>query len=234
MRLLFISAFYPPYEIGGWEQLTQELVDRLKARGHDIRVLTSNFGLSQSKLTDDSVLRVLELINDQYRYDPLNFFLRRKSNQKHNFLKLKDTLNIFQPQAVMVHSMWNLSRSIPWMVERLLPGRFAYYLADYWPAEPDINVMFWIDQGKRQSIFGWRSLLSHKILNQLKREQEDHRLKFENTVFVSQAVQKSMINSGFEWATRGCVIYNGIDVAKFSPAKPGSMKNSNRYLLTKD
>ena len=231
MRLLFISAFYPPYEIGGWEQWTRELVDRLKIRGHDIHVLTSNFGLCQSKPTDDSVLRVLELINDQHRYDPWNFLLRRKSNQNHNFITLKETLHKFQPQAVMVHTMWNFSHSIPWMVERLLPGCIAYYLSDYWPAEPDIDESFWINQGKRQSIFGWRSFLSHKILNQLKREQEDHRLKFENTIFVSEAVKKSMINSGFEWATRGCVIYNGIDVTKFSPAKHGSLKNSNDYLL---
>ena len=33
MRILIISAFYPPHVVGGWEQLVQDVNARLRARG---------------------------------------------------------------------------------------------------------------------------------------------------------------------------------------------------------
>ena len=56
MRLLFISAFYPPYEIGGWEQLTEELVNHLRAQGNDIQVLTSSFGVKKKSTQKKAIL----------------------------------------------------------------------------------------------------------------------------------------------------------------------------------
>ena len=41
MRILFLSSFYPPHEIGGWGQLVEDIAFRLSERGHSVRVLTS-------------------------------------------------------------------------------------------------------------------------------------------------------------------------------------------------
>ena len=49
MRILFLSNFYPPHAIGGYEQWCQEVADRLQARGHVVTVLTSRYGLQPER-----------------------------------------------------------------------------------------------------------------------------------------------------------------------------------------
>jgi heptosyltransferase-2 len=44
MRILVISNLYPPHHAGGYELASMEMVENLKARGHDIIVLTSTYG----------------------------------------------------------------------------------------------------------------------------------------------------------------------------------------------
>jgi hypothetical protein len=41
MRILTISAFYPPYTYGGYEIRIGDIMDGLSARGHKIHVLTT-------------------------------------------------------------------------------------------------------------------------------------------------------------------------------------------------
>jgi glycogen synthase len=43
MRVLVLSNFYPPHFIGGYELGCRDVVEGLKARGHDVRVLTSTY-----------------------------------------------------------------------------------------------------------------------------------------------------------------------------------------------
>ena len=47
MKILVISNLYPPHFVGGYELAGKEIVDRLHARGHEILVLTSMFGLAE-------------------------------------------------------------------------------------------------------------------------------------------------------------------------------------------
>ena len=43
MRLLFLSNFYPPHQLGGYEELCAEVAQGLRARGHTVAVLTSGW-----------------------------------------------------------------------------------------------------------------------------------------------------------------------------------------------
>ena len=43
MRVLFLSNYYPPFEVGGYEQLCRDVAERLAERGHTVAVLTSDF-----------------------------------------------------------------------------------------------------------------------------------------------------------------------------------------------
>ena len=47
MRILFLTNFYPPYEVGGYEQLCRDVAVRLADRGHSYAVLTSDHGVKQ-------------------------------------------------------------------------------------------------------------------------------------------------------------------------------------------
>src|SRR5438105_5835953 len=67
VRLLILTNFFPPYQIGGYERLCQQVVDRLRARGHATTILTSMYGVPRPEL-DDNVHRVLGLQGDLYFY----------------------------------------------------------------------------------------------------------------------------------------------------------------------
>ena len=113
--------------------------------------------------------------------------------------------------------MWNLGRYIPWMAENLLPGGVTFYLADYWPKEPDTNEQYWKEQANRGGSFGWRRFIANLILPRLAIQHKRFRIAFDNVIFVSHSVQNQFIKSGYQWAKKGCVIYNGVDIKQFSP-----------------
>ena len=41
MRILTLSAYYPPYSYGGYENRVRDVMDGLAARGHEVTVLTT-------------------------------------------------------------------------------------------------------------------------------------------------------------------------------------------------
>src|SRR5918992_363446 len=59
MRILVLSNLYPPAAVGGYERMCRDVVERWRARGHEITVLTTTFGNAQSD--DRGVNRWLSL-----------------------------------------------------------------------------------------------------------------------------------------------------------------------------
>lgn len=226
MRLLFLTSFYPPYDIGGWEQLTQELVDGLRSRGHDVHVLTSNHGSARDG--DPKVTRVLRLQNDQYHYAMLHFLLRHSAIERANQAAVRSHLQRVRPDAVMVHTMWNLSRSVPWVAERALGERVVYYVADHWPVDPDVNERYWRAQLERSAMVRWRARLAARSLTRVMTERRAYRLRFPRVAFVSRAVQRCLELRGFPRNGDRTVIYNGVDTQVFAPS---AGESRGEYLL---
>ena len=75
MRILFLSNFFPPYELGGMELRCKETMDSLSKRGHTCHVLASRYGVS-GRPGPRTMLRTLHLQSDIYHYRPLDFILR--------------------------------------------------------------------------------------------------------------------------------------------------------------
>jgi glycogen(starch) synthase len=63
LRILVVSDRYPPLSIGGYEIACHAVSERLRARGHDVRVLTSRYGLPGPR-RDGHVARVLHRFQD--------------------------------------------------------------------------------------------------------------------------------------------------------------------------
>lgn len=84
MRILFLTNFYPPASRGGYEQWCQEVGDGLRARGHEVTILTSAHERDNLKSPDPRwVRRELHLEMELASLkNALWFFTRRKSGSK--------------------------------------------------------------------------------------------------------------------------------------------------------
>ncbi len=219
MRILFLSSFYPPYELGGVEQLCHEAAHALSIRGHPIHVLTSRFGMqSGAELNADGVTRTLYLQADNDFYRPLDFFLKRRAQERFNSLELRRVIDEFSPDACVVWGMWNWSWNVPYTAEQRLPGRVGYYIASYWPEDADLHSAYWRRPANHSLTELVKRGLRSLALSRLKNEGYPPPLKFEHAVCCSQYVRDRLVGVGKLPAAVG-VIYAGMDQTPFLPLR---------------
>lgn len=141
MRILTVSNLYPPERFGGWELQCKQMVDELRRRGHEVRVLTSTPRVFEPAIGEVGVERLLRL---EESWDPALIGtdaplrrVRRALVDPHNVEILHQQVEAFAPDVVYV---WNLlglgalamllalqKRRIPWAVHLgdALPLNFA-------------------------------------------------------------------------------------------------------------
>ena len=148
MRILIVSNYYPPAELGGWEQLTLNVAQELESRGNQVHVLTSNYLFNRIPQPEENVTRVLNLESpDHINYHAQYSILNRRSEQN-NLKYLKKILNRFKPDIIYINGMWNLPVSLAKSAEQLFPGRVVYYMASYWPTEMNAHMAYWSSPAK--------------------------------------------------------------------------------------
>jgi glycosyltransferase involved in cell wall biosynthesis len=213
MRILMISNFYPPLRAGGYAQLCHEVVNRLHERGHDIRVLTSNYQANNLKDKQNSIFRVLHLDADLDYYKPLDFFRQWAKNEKYNITELEKYVRQFNPQIAFVWGMWALSRKIPKALEVLLPHRVVYYLADYWPVAADMHTAYWQLPANKWYTKSLKRLLAPIALSMIMRN-NNQPIQFEHVICVSKFVKDALIKKNLA-IKHAKIIYNGIEINQF-------------------
>ena len=136
MRILAITLRYPPYEGGGYELLNRDAVEELRARGHDVRVLTNRgekyeelrhvIPLLQPGLDDhDDVWQSAIFASNLERFR-LHFFRRA------NYAATDGVLARFEPDVVLFLNMGLLSLA-PVLAVRHRQVPSVAYVADAWP-----------------------------------------------------------------------------------------------------
>lgn len=216
MRILFISAFYPPYVVGGWEQLVQDINTRLQARGHNTEVLTSIHGVKEP-ISEKGVHRLLTLESDLYHYQPRQF-LSHKKRLENNLARTKEISNTFNPDVIFIHVMWNLSRGIAWLAEQLCPGRVVYYIANDWPHASDPHSAYWLEPARNPLLKIAKQVVAPIPLKMIERENERFSLAFEHVLCVSQAVKNDLARNTSIHPDRMQVVYNGVETDLFVPS----------------
>ena len=214
MRLLFLSNFYPPHELGGMEQLTFEVAGRLQTRGHQVSVLTSRAGVAPGEPEQDNIIRSLFLQADIHYYSVCAFFVRRRAQEAANLQELRRAIDLVQPDVFVVWNMWNLSHSLPYWAEQWLPGRVAYYIASTWPMDPDIHEDYWNLPASRRLSEVAKSPLRSLVLAQMHRDGYPPRLAFAHTMCVSRYMRDKLAAAGAIPLTAE-ILYNGIDYAPY-------------------
>ena len=229
MRILFVSTFYPPYVVGGWEQLVEDLNHGLRSRGHETLVLTTNHGLAPGQPLIDlaaGIDRSLFLESNLQFYQPTDMFSYRQRTQ-HNLDATRAVIEHFRPDVVFVHIMWNLSRGIPWLAEQLLPGRVVYYVADHWAYSPDLHEVYWRDGAGDPLRRTLKRIIAPLPLYIVAQDRRRFRLAFEKVLCVSEAIRRAMLANLPLDPHKVEVVYNGIDVDTFS-FRPRSVVGTGR------
>lgn len=214
MRILFVTNFYPPHDLGGWEQNCQEIVHALRARDHEAYVLTSRHGVSACAAPEPGVERVLYLEADLEHYRPASFFLRRPGQERANRRALRQTIDAFRPDLVFIWGMWNLSTELAYRAEQWLPGRVAYAIAGYWFLPPNAHEAYWAQPGRRPVVKALMAVPRGIALRRLARERRRYRLELAHAACVSHYVRDKLVAAeALPESSR--VIYNGIDPAPY-------------------
>lgn len=217
MRTLFVSSFYPPHDIGGYEKHCQEVTDALRDRGHDVRVLTSRHGVA-AHARAGHITRTLFLEADLEHYSPPRFFLRRDYEEKHNTAAVQSAIADIAPDAILFWGMWNLSRWVPAVAEHSgVP--VAYWLGDLWPLEPDVHTRYWLTEATGTVGRLLMPYLSRVALRRLKREGYPPSLEFRNVACGSQFLKQKLAAEipAFEDAS---VVLCGIGLEPFVDHQP--------------
>jgi glycogen(starch) synthase len=130
MRILVVSNLYPPHHLGGYELGCEEVVEELKARGHEVRVLTSDYGIGRAA-TDGEVYRWLEIDSGR---EPPSFarralaVLRKEARNQRAFKRI---VREFRPDLAYFWNLSNVSVSAARWAERSeIPT--CYYVFDLW------------------------------------------------------------------------------------------------------
>ncbi|MFV2044124.1 MAG: glycosyltransferase family 4 protein, partial [Anaerolineales bacterium] len=109
--------------------------------------------------------------------------------------------------------MWNLPRSIPALIEELLPGRVIYYISDYWPSLPSAHLQRLQAPSRRWATRLPKRLLSLSVLAQLEKEPPID-LAMERPICVSRTVKEELMLSGVP-VGHAKILPGGIDVNEF-------------------
>jgi len=133
MNLLTISDLYPPFYIGGYELACKDVMVELRRRGHNIKILTSDYECGKSK-PDADPMRLLnmhpinqpDLFPEVERYPDTDFV-----KDEENYRITLDTIRRTKPDLVYVWNLFGLS--IKSMVAALEESGYPYmmHMGDY-------------------------------------------------------------------------------------------------------
>ncbi len=146
MRVLTVSNFYPPHERSGYELGALDIVEWLRARGHQVRVLTSAQGGQEDRAEGD-VFRWLKT-GSKEKSDWRSVLIKELVNQT----AFRRICSSFPPDVILFFSLTDVSSSLPLLADDMgFPTSF--YLADIWFAtwEKDQWYQVWPrrDRGAR-------------------------------------------------------------------------------------
>lgn len=224
MNILVITNFFPPYIIGGYELLCQDVANSLKERGHTITILTSNYGLKSSAI-DDHVYRFLNLEADidYYRIRDAWLYPRKSNNNVHH---LRNLIAKHQPDVVFIWGMWSLSKPIAEEAEMLMGSRVVYYLANPWPIQPNMHVAYWDspENGLIGKIVKPVIRVPARVI--LRKEWKPYHLRFEHAPCCSIALRDQLLAAGIPLQDAP-IIYEGINLDSYVRSQ---RENTNQKL----
>ncbi|HAO80418.1 MAG TPA: hypothetical protein DCQ92_15910 [Verrucomicrobia subdivision 3 bacterium] len=120
MKILVVTNLYPPHHVGGYELGCRDIVEKLRTRGHVVRVLTSTFRLGENSGAETDVERSLHYAADA---------AGPPHDKRVECRKLAQAIKNFTPDVVYFWNQAGLCRWLP-MAARWHGCRPAFFLSD--------------------------------------------------------------------------------------------------------
>ncbi len=247
MKILMVSNLYPPYYVGGYELRCSLVAEGLHQRGHDVRVLTSRFGLSPEAPLKESVGGVpVERVFRQYHHGPQApfrrpYFLSRVRPQLEDARHFIRVLDEFKPDIVNWWSISGLTKAIL-PIARLKGISDVFCVDDDWIIEEQTQSELgerppWAGLWKKDDkpwywrpLFVWlmerwkSSLLKERIVTSAVPFCPTH------VSFVSEFLRADYETQGFRFPSAE-VVYGGVPAAKFFFERGAAVENGRPIRL---
>lgn len=212
VKVLVISNFYPPYKIGGYELLCQQVMQELAGRGYQYRVLTSTYGIAKP-MVEGEVYRLLTLENDLHFYS-LGKLWKYPFQKKQNARITRAMILDYQPDLVFLWGLWALSKNVAVEAERLMGGRVVYYFANPWPIQESLHRAYWDADARQPWRSGVKRVLGWLVKLALKEEWSSADLKYTYAPICSEALKSQLLSAGIPLGNAP-VIYEGISLPPY-------------------
>ena len=235
MRILVLSNLYPPYYVGGYELRCKQIIDALRRRGHDVFVLTSDYGVDTPGAVEvePDISRTLRLHGFFGR--PWLHVRQLQILETHNNDALRSAITSFRPDVVHVWNLGGISKSILHTLERLnLPTTFD--VSDHWIARSQ-KADVWLDWwNRKQGPAAARALRSVFEGVGLRRHWDSmapttplHSDSFKRLYFCSGALRRLTAAAGYD-VEHGAIIHCAVDTQRFSGEPISAFKPLRRLL----
>ena len=216
MRILFITAYFPPCQYGwGYMRICEQVADGLAARGHEVAVLTSTYQ-DGPEVKSYPVYRRLTIEPDWLLPESpaKQFFFGRKLREQTAVSHLTQTIADFQPDILFVWDAFGLSDVMLQKAENLsIP--VAYYFANYLPEFPGGYVHYWSSANSNPLVKLAKLPMSLVARGMLAREGKPIKLQYEHTISVSDYVRQRLLSQNLIGAD-AIVAPNAVDLTMFS------------------
>jgi glycogen synthase len=213
MKILALTNLYPPHYLGGYELICYMVLNELRARGHEVEILTSNhIAPGRRSANETNVERSLR-IHGFYGHPWLRItdlrHLERDNNQT-----LRQAIARHKPDLVYVWNMGGLSKSMVLTLQALgIPT--VYYISDHWIArglESDVWLQWWNRKGPLRALL--RLSGARAYWQAIAPTNSPAQVVFRRLCFCSKALRKLTASAGFE-VMHGAVIYAPVDLNRF-------------------
>lgn len=218
MKLLVITNLYPPHEIGGYELRCRDICERLRKRGHELRILTSDHQIDGRPDIDQPHVRRALRINGMYG-NPWRPIHRLLPIELHNHRQLQQQIEEFKPDLIHVWNMGGISKSLLLRIEKSgIP--IVYDISDHWIAR-SLRADVWLAWWNQPTSLPARLIRAFCGLTGIRRWLSSRAptdawqtLKFPRIYFCSSHMRDTTVSKGWP-VQHAAVIHCGIDTAAF-------------------
>jgi glycosyltransferase involved in cell wall biosynthesis len=225
LKILVISNFYPPYFVGGYELGCRDVVEGLRARGHDVSVLTSTYGVIHPQ-SGREVYRWLTSDFLSKDRNPAANLLRLLKKERQNRQALKKLCRALVPDIIYIWNLSHISVSLALLAQEL-HYPVCYFVSDHWLSQWEDDA--WYAQSKRRPKRLSRRLLWQGLRHFFKRTGLllNQSLDLSQVQFASSFLKQACLSAG-KPVREAEVIHWGVETQTFS--NPHEDRNRLRLL----